>query len=155
MADDAYDSFVADHGRFVAELGDVKVRDVVEPLMQLQHTDANLAHELWVTLFPLFWSATPREDRAELERGLVALLTKDYHTRQLDKRPAWISLDDGLTRIECRVLDVSPGGAKIVTEAAIDVRDVFTLALLPDRPKRQPCEVVWRRGQTYGIKFVN
>ena len=87
MMDDKYESFMAGHRKFVAELGDVKSRDVIEPLMQLQHIDPNLAHELWVTIFPMFWSATLREDRADLERGIVALLTKDYHTRQIDKRP--------------------------------------------------------------------
>jgi hypothetical protein len=51
-------------------------------------------------------------------------------------------------------LDVSPGGARIVTDAAIEVRDKFGLALVRDRPKRRPCEVVWRRGKTCGIKFL-
>ncbi len=74
--------------------------------------------------------------------------------RQLDKRPAWLAIDDQMTEIECFVLDVSPGGAKIVTDAAIDVRDRFGLALVADRPNRQPCEVVWRRGNIYGIKFL-
>jgi hypothetical protein len=57
--------------------------------------------------------------------------------RQLDKRPAWIAVDDRMTEIECLVLDVSPGGAKIVAH-----------------PKRQPCEVVWREGRTFGVKFL-
>jgi hypothetical protein len=74
--------------------------------------------------------------------------------RQLHKQPAWISVDEGITKRECFVLDVSPGGARIVTDAAFDVRDRFALALVPDHPKRQPCEVVWRRGKTYGIKFL-
>jgi hypothetical protein len=74
--------------------------------------------------------------------------------RQLQKQPAWITVDDGMTKRECVVLDVSPGGAKIITDAAIDVRDKFGLALVPAHPKRQPCEVVWRRGNTYGIKFL-
>jgi hypothetical protein len=74
--------------------------------------------------------------------------------RQLHKQPAWITVDDGMTRRECFVMDVSPGGARIVTDAAFDVRDTFGLALVPDHPKRQPCEVVWRRGKTYGIKFL-
>ena len=74
--------------------------------------------------------------------------------RLLNKRPAWLSVDDGMTRINCFVMDVSPGGAKIVTDAAIDVRDCFLLALVPKHPKRELCEVVWRRGQTYGVKFL-
>ncbi|WP_249142795.1 PilZ domain-containing protein [Bradyrhizobium sp. AUGA SZCCT0160] len=74
--------------------------------------------------------------------------------RQLHKQPAWMTVDDGLTNRECFVLDVSPGGARIVTDVAIDVRDKFGLALVRDRPKHQSCEVVWRRGKTYGVKFL-
>ena len=74
--------------------------------------------------------------------------------RQLNKRPASLVIDDQTAEIECFVLDVSPGGAKIVTDAAIDVRDRFILALVPTHPKRQRCEVVWRDGKTFGIKFV-
>jgi hypothetical protein len=74
--------------------------------------------------------------------------------RQLNKQPAWITVDDGNTKCECFVLDVAPGGAKIMTDAEIDVSDRFALALVPAHPTRQPCEVVWRRGNIYGIKFV-
>jgi hypothetical protein len=74
--------------------------------------------------------------------------------RQLRKQPAWFAIDDGMTRRECFVLDVSPGGAKIITDAVIDVRDRLELALVPAHPKRQPCEVVWRRGNVYGIRFL-
>jgi PilZ domain len=74
--------------------------------------------------------------------------------RQLHKQPAWITVDDAMARLECFVLDVSPGGARIVTDAAFDVRDRFELVLVPDHLKHQPCEVVWRRGKTYGIKFL-
>jgi hypothetical protein len=74
--------------------------------------------------------------------------------RQLRKQPAWITVDDGMTKCDCFVLDVSPGGARIMTDAAIDISDRFALALVPAHPKRQPCEVVWRRGNTYGIKFL-
>ena len=55
---------------------------------------------------------------------------------------------------ECFVLDISPSGAKIVTDAEIEVKERFGLALVPAHQKRQPCEVVWRRGNNYGIKFV-
>lgn len=87
ISDDKYEAFMANHRRFVAELGDVRVRDVLEPLTQLQHIDPKLSDQLWTSLFPMFWAATAKEDRAELERGMVVLLTKDYHSRQMDKRP--------------------------------------------------------------------
>ncbi|KAI5862854.1 hypothetical protein GGS23DRAFT_569784, partial [Durotheca rogersii] len=87
MIDDKYETFMSSHRRFVAELGDVKVRDVVEPLTQLQHVDSNLSHSLWIALFPMFWAATAKEEKSDLEKGLVVLLSKDFHSRQIDKRP--------------------------------------------------------------------
>jgi hypothetical protein len=74
--------------------------------------------------------------------------------RQLHKKPAWFSFDDGMTKRPCFVLDVSPGGARIATDDAMDVGDSFELALVPDHPKRELCEVVWRRAKTYGVKFI-
>jgi hypothetical protein len=74
--------------------------------------------------------------------------------RQANRQPAWITVDDGITRRECFVLDVSPTGARIMTDTAFDIRDTFRLALVPTHPKRQPCEVVWRRGNIYGVKFL-
>ena len=41
--------------------------------------------------------------------------------RDLRKKPTWMTVDDGATRIECFILDVSPGGAKVVTDATLDV----------------------------------
>jgi len=73
--------------------------------------------------------------------------------RHLNRRPTWMTVD-GTTKSECFVLDVSPGGANIMTDAEINVRDTFGLALVADRPNRQPCEVVWRRGSIYGVRFL-
>ncbi|RCI15754.1 hypothetical protein L249_2056 [Ophiocordyceps polyrhachis-furcata BCC 54312] len=99
MMDDKFEALMAGHRRFVAELGDVKVRDIIEPLTQLQHVDTPLAHQLWIAEFPLYWSATLRDDRFELERGIVSLLTRDYHSRQIDKRPNVIqSLVEGCVK---------------------------------------------------------
>jgi hypothetical protein len=74
--------------------------------------------------------------------------------RDMRKRTAWITVDGDATQHECAVLDVSPGGARIVTDAVIDVSGLFGLQLVASHPKRQPCEVVWRKGNTYGIKFL-
>ncbi|PHH83003.1 hypothetical protein CDD82_4018 [Ophiocordyceps australis] len=105
MADDKFELLMAGHRRFVAELGEVKVRDILEPLWQLQHIDMALAHRLWVTLFPMYWSAVVKDERMELQRGMVALLTKDYHNRQMDKRPNVVqSLVEGAVKTPgCRL----------------------------------------------------
>ncbi|KAI1261293.1 FAT domain-containing protein [Xylariaceae sp. FL1019] len=106
MADDKYDTFMANHRRFVTELSEVKLRDLIEPISQLQHVDSTLSHELWVALFPMFWAATVREEKSEIEKALVELLTKDFHSRQLDKRPNVVqTLTTGAAKSwpECRI----------------------------------------------------
>jgi PilZ domain-containing protein len=74
--------------------------------------------------------------------------------RQLHRRLAWISADNGATEYECHILDLSSGGARIATDDTMDVRDRFELTLVKGHHKRELCEVVWRRGTTYGVKFV-
>lgn len=87
MVDDDLENLVNNHRRFCSQLADVKVKDIFEPLGHLQHTDSNLAHDIWVAFFPLAWTALTKDDQSDLEKGMAALLTKDYHSRQLDKRP--------------------------------------------------------------------
>ncbi len=87
MVEDKFEKLISDYSRFLNEIRDVKVGDIMEPLSHLQHTDSSLAHEIWLAYFPLCWAALSRDDRADLEKGMVALLTKDYHQRQIDKRP--------------------------------------------------------------------
>jgi hypothetical protein len=66
---------------------------------------------------------------------------------------AWISGPGETPNIECRLLDVSQRGGKIVTDVEAQVGGLLNITLVPNAPKRQ-CEVVWRRGKTLGIKFV-
>ncbi|KAN0080763.1 hypothetical protein V8E54_003967 [Elaphomyces granulatus] len=87
VIDSQLEGFVADRKRFIGDLSDVKTRDLMEPLCQLQHTDAKVAYKLWTTLFTIIWSTLSREERIDLEKGMVTLVTRDYHHRQIDKRP--------------------------------------------------------------------
>ena len=75
--------------------------------------------------------------------------------RQMNGRSARLTLDNGATELECAVLDVAPGGARIITDAGMEVGDRFMFALVATHTRRQRCEVVWRRDRTFGIKFLN
>jgi PilZ domain len=75
--------------------------------------------------------------------------------RRRRHQSAWIAFDGEATARECRVSDVSQNGAKIVVDVGTEIGTRFGLALVPNHPKRQRCEVVWRRGRTIGIKFVS
>lgn len=99
MSDDKFDDFMAQHRKFYRSLGLVTAGDIIRPLGQLQHLDSETGHRIWIVLFPLMWSALGIEDRRELNKGLMALLAKDYHQRQMDNRPNVIqSLLEGIDR---------------------------------------------------------
>ncbi|XRM37421.1 transcription-associated protein 1 [Aspergillus tubingensis] len=103
MVDIQLEAFVSERKRFISEIGDVKARDLIEPLCQLQHTDPTVSYKLWTTLFPIFWSTLSKEDRIDLEKGMVTLITREYHQRQLDKRPNVVqALLEGVVRAKPR-----------------------------------------------------
>jgi PilZ domain-containing protein len=74
--------------------------------------------------------------------------------RQINGRSARLMLGDGTTELECSVLDMAPGGARIVTDAEMDVGDQFSIVLVASHNRRQRCEVVWRHDKTFGVKFL-
>ncbi|KAK6407439.1 transcription-associated protein 1, partial [Oleoguttula sp. CCFEE 5521] len=99
MLDDSFEGLINAEKVFVSEIGNVKAKDILVPLSDLQHTDDRLAHDVWVAYFPMAWSTLSKDDREDIEQGLVALLTKDMHQRQVDRRPNCVStLLEGIAR---------------------------------------------------------
>jgi transformation/transcription domain-associated protein len=87
MVDSQLENFVAEQKRFMTDLAEVKIRDLMEPLCQLQHTDSKTSYNLWTALFTIVWSTLAKDERIDLEKGMVTLVTREYHQRQIDKRP--------------------------------------------------------------------
>jgi len=101
MLDDGIESIATTEKHFMAEVGSVRARDILVPLSDLQHTDSQLAHDIWVAYFPMCWSTLSKDDREDIEQGLVALLTKDFHQRQVDRRPNCVAtLLEGIARVK-------------------------------------------------------
>jgi hypothetical protein len=73
--------------------------------------------------------------------------------RMIRQQSAWITLN-GVVTTECQIMDLSKRGAKIVPDGSSVVPSRFELAFALGDQKRQPCEVIWRRGRMLGIKFV-
>lgn len=65
----------------------VQVADLVMPLRELAHTDAHVAYHMWVLVFPIVWATLQKEEQVMLAKPMITLLSKDYHSKQLDKRP--------------------------------------------------------------------
>ena len=85
----------------------------------------------------------------------MALATKKKReVRKSLRQPGWITLDGGFAARQCVVQDMSATGAKITIDDPNMLPAKLRLALSRDARTGRPCEVVWRRGKSVGVKFV-
>jgi hypothetical protein len=84
----------------------------------------------------------------------MAFDTKKRAARKSLQQPGWITLEGGFAARACVVRDLSSSGAKLTIEDPNTLPAKLRLAFSRDARTGRPCEVVWRRGQTVGIKFV-
>lgn len=82
-----FDSLVLKHAQFLNEMNKLQVADLVIPLRELAHTDANVAYHLWVLVFPIVWVTLHKEEQVTLAKPMITLLSKDYHKKQQASRP--------------------------------------------------------------------
>jgi len=79
---------------------------------------------------------------------------KKREPRKLLGRKAWITLDGGFAARQCVVHDISSAGAKIRIEGAASLPSRLKLAFARDARTGRTCQVVWRRDNSAGVKFV-
>ena len=85
----------------------------------------------------------------------MALATKKKRqVRKSLRQPGWISLDGGFAARPCVVQNMSSTGAKITIDDPNMLPAKLRLAFTRDARTGRPCEVVWRRGKSVGVKFV-
>ena len=81
-------------------------------------------------------------------------VTKKREVRKSLHQPGWITLEGGFAARPCVVQDMSATGAKITIDDPNVLPARLRLAFARDARTGRPCEVVWRRGKSVGIKFV-
>jgi hypothetical protein len=81
-------------------------------------------------------------------------VTKKREVRKSLHQPGWITLEGGFAARPCVVQDLSGTGAKITIDDPNVLPARLRLAFARDARTGRPCEVVWRRGKSLGIKFV-
>ncbi|KAL2497632.1 Phosphatidylinositol 3- and 4-kinase family protein with FAT domain [Abeliophyllum distichum] len=91
------ESLVLKHAQFLSEMSKLKVLDLIIPLRELAHIDANVAYHLWVLVFPIVWVTLHKDEQVALAKPMIALLSKDYHKKQQAHRPNVVqALSEGL-----------------------------------------------------------
>lgn len=84
----------------------------------------------------------------------MAAAAKKREARKSVSQPGWLTLDGGFAVRPCVVRDLSSTGAKITVDDPNVLPAKLRLGFSRDARTGQPCEVVWRRGKSVGIKFV-
>jgi hypothetical protein len=79
---------------------------------------------------------------------------KKRELRKSLRQPGWITLDGGFAARQCVVQNMSSTGAKITIDDPNMLPAKLRLAFTRDARTGRPCEVVWRRGKSVGVKFV-
>ena len=74
--------------------------------------------------------------------------------RRRHVRIASILTGDDPTVIPCVILDISNGGARLHVHAPDEVPDRFRLLQIASNEERD-CEVVWRRDNEMGVRFLS
>ncbi|ONH65284.1 Transcription-associated protein 1 [Cyberlindnera fabianii] len=95
------------HNLFIQQASSVKTADILEPLIDLFYKSPDIVHATWVNVFPVAYSSIHRREKQTFKEVLVALLSKDYHSRQADARPNVIqTLLEGIGK--CSDLQLPP-----------------------------------------------
>ncbi len=79
---------------------------------------------------------------------------KKRDVRRSIQQTAWITLEGGFAARQCLVHNVSSTGAKITVSDSSVPSGRVVLAFSRDAKTGRPCNVVWRRGRSFGVKFV-
>lgn len=74
------------------------------------------------------------------------------HLRRLTLLTGRIVAGDGF--IDCAILDLSPGGARVLVPRGAETPEVFELVIDPDGVRLQ-CRLIWADGDMQGLAFVN
>jgi hypothetical protein len=81
-------------------------------------------------------------------------VTRKREVRKSLSQPGWITLDGGFAARPCVVQDISSAGARITANDASALPGTLRLGFARDARKGRNCQVVWRRGNSIGVKFV-
>ncbi|KAG1474893.1 hypothetical protein G6F56_000065 [Rhizopus delemar] len=87
------------HREFLSSLQQENSGKMLLDIRQLQYLDDSIAYKLWVDLFPICWKALSSAEQHDITKVLIALLSKEYHSKQSERRPNVVqALLDGASK---------------------------------------------------------
>ena len=113
----------------------------------------SLSCQCFATVFKAPSDSKDSKGPFRLEQKIVPA-SKKREVRRSVQQTAWVTLEGGFAARECLVHDMSSTGAKITISDSSVLSGRVRLAFSRDANKGRQCQVVWRRGRSFGVKFV-
>ncbi|CAH3023319.1 unnamed protein product [Porites evermanni] len=76
------------HGKFIEKLREVKTISFLRSMAQLCHRYSNLAHQVWVDLFPQLWNLLTEKQQQVLAGEISPFMCSGSHLVQVDTFPS-------------------------------------------------------------------
>ncbi|XP_068742186.1 transformation/transcription domain-associated protein-like isoform X1 [Montipora capricornis] len=87
------------HGKFIDKLREVKTASFLGPMAQLCHRYSNLAHNVWVDLFPQLWNLLTDKQQQVLAGEISPFMCSGSHLVQVDTFPSSVhSILEGVSK---------------------------------------------------------
>jgi hypothetical protein len=67
---------------------------------------------------------------------------------------AWIEFDDHTPPLNCTLVDISEGGARIEVASPHRLPEEFSLVLTEDAGNVRRCRIIWRADNEIGISYL-
>lgn len=95
-----------------------------------------------------------RPEGSSLAGKRIVPAAKKRDVRRSVQQTAWVTLEGGFATRPCLVHDMSATGAKLSVSDSSVLSGRVRLAFSRDAKTGRHCQVVWRRGHSFGVKFV-
>uniref|UniRef100_A0ABM0MIW8 Transformation/transcription domain-associated protein-like n=1 Tax=Saccoglossus kowalevskii TaxID=10224 RepID=A0ABM0MIW8_SACKO len=81
----------ARHGKFIESVREIKTITFLKAVSQLCHNNTELAHQLWIDLFPRLWKILTDRQQTGLASEIVPFLCSGSHQHQIECQPSSIN----------------------------------------------------------------
>lgn len=104
---EALDDFVKKHKSVMEKLCTVKTGEILDPLIEIFYQSPKAIQKTWSNLFVQVYQCIPRNEKYGFVRSLITLLSKPYHSRQMNSKINIITmLLDSISKVDS--LEVPP-----------------------------------------------
>ncbi|CCK69614.1 histone acetyltransferase TRA1 KNAG_0C05130 [Huiozyma naganishii CBS 8797] len=98
---DELKEYIINHQHSMETLCDIRASDILDPLVELFYQDSRAIENAWSDLFSQVYRCIPRNEKYGFVRSLITLLSKPYHSRQLNpKRNVITMLLNSISKID-------------------------------------------------------